>query len=120
MSSEEEDFDGEERETDNNDIGRNIASSLLFGNIDNDGRLTDADDIFDQECQRHLTSLQAHLSTVVPFKNLIVDDEEEAEKAIDSKQENGNNSQADTDCEAFSFLNRFVRYNSNFYLNCIV
>ncbi|KAH9407824.1 Transcription initiation factor TFIID subunit 1 [Tyrophagus putrescentiae] len=50
-------------------VALNIASAVLFGNIDNEGRLTD--DFLDEESKRHLGSLQQHLNDIVPMENII-------------------------------------------------
>lgn len=67
-------------EEDNDDLPRSssasrITSVILFGNIDENGELTD--DIFDDECRRHLDSLQPHLSSIIPFEDLIEDDDDD-------------------------------------------
>ena len=72
MSSDEEDNDDLPRSSSS---ASRIASAILFGNIDENGELTD--DIFDEECRRHLDSLQPHLSSIIPFEDLIEDDDDD-------------------------------------------
>jgi len=55
-------------------------TSILFGNIDSNGNLVD--DIFDDECKRHLSSLQRHLSSIIPFNDM-VDEDEDIESGVE-------------------------------------
>jgi len=90
MSSDEEDCD---EKPSSNKVAFDIASAVLFGNIDNEGFLTD--DIFDEECKRHLGSLQPHLDSVVPYEDIIekkrnVNDSDNSESDSDVTNENEN------------------------------
>lgn len=62
-------------------IASAINSAILFGNIDEDGKL--ADDIFDDHCKEHLSFLQPHLSSLFSCEDLL--DKNESDKLEDNK-----------------------------------
>nr|XP_046912926.1 transcription initiation factor TFIID subunit 1-like isoform X2 [Dermatophagoides farinae] len=111
-------------EEDNDDLPRSssasrITSVILFGNIDENGELTD--DIFDDECRRHLDSLQPHLSSIIPFEDLIEDDDDDdssQQRQSDndkrlSDDDDGKGSDSDLDIKSeiavdYSDINEFV------------
>lgn len=93
MSSDEEDCASSDEKPSSSNVAINIASAVLFGNIDNNGFLTD--DIFDDECKRHLGSLQPHLGSVVPYEDIIdnkqmTNDSENSESDSDTGNDNQN------------------------------
>ena len=68
-------------------------TSILFGNIDSEGNLVD--DILDDDSKRHLSSLQRHLSAIIPL-NDIVDDEEDNESGLEDNDERDRTSDTNT------------------------
>lgn len=90
MSSDEEDcLSGDEKPS--NKVAFDIASAVLFGNIDNNGFLTD--DIFDEDCKKHLSSLQPHLDPLVPYGD-IIESREVDNESENSDSENDHTSEA--------------------------
>lgn len=84
MSSDEEDVYSEERSSSN--AAGHIASAIMFGNIDDNGFLTD--DIFDDECKKQLSSLQRHLDLVVPYEQIIDQENSNVDDSENSENEN--------------------------------
>ncbi|KAJ6220107.1 hypothetical protein RDWZM_005919 [Blomia tropicalis] len=105
MSSDEEDVYSEERSSSN--AAGHIASAIMFGNIDDNGFLTD--DIFDDECKKQLSSLQRHLDLVVPYEQIIdqensnVDDSENSENENDVAPNESEKSSTQNNIESDSF-----------------
>lgn len=118
MSSDEENdtFDDDKQRSSN--MASNIASAVLFGNIDNEGRLID--DIFDDESKRHLNSLQPHLNSIVPYEDIIENDRPDVNESENSESEsdtiNETNSHrrttesSDDNCK-FTFPYTLLNYN---------
>lgn len=79
MSSEEE----EDNTSISDRIVSNIGSAILFGNIDDDGKL--ADDIFDDNCKEHLSFLQPHLSSLFSYEDLLDNTKNETGELSDNQ-----------------------------------
>ena len=95
MSSD-EDYDSSSANNWHNDRRDQQMSSLtsfLFGNIDSEGNLVD--DFLDDDSKRHLSSLQRHLSDVIPL-NDIVDEEDDESGLEDSDEKEDKDKQTDT------------------------
>ena len=86
MSSDEEDNSSFDENSSTNKVALDIANAILFGNIDNDGFLTD--DIFNEECKKQLGSLQQHLDSVVPYKDIIETEKYSVTESDNSENEN--------------------------------
>lgn len=88
MSSDEEDNDDDylTKSSSSSSLSANrIASAILFGNIDENGELTD--NIFDDdECRRHIDSLKPHLSSIISYEDIIENDDQDDDDDNDSKQ----------------------------------
>lgn len=83
MSSSEDDDDGNKKSS-----AFDFANAIMFGNIDNRGVLTD--DILDEDSKKLINSLHKHLATVVPYSNII--DNEEVDKSSDELANGDDNS----------------------------
>ena len=86
MMSSDEDYDSSNAnywQNERRDQQMSSLTSILFGNIDSEGNLVD--DIFDDESKKHLSSLQRHLSEIIPL-NDIVDEEEDNESGLEDDE----------------------------------
>ena len=118
MSSDEEDNDDDylTKSSSSSSLSANrIASAILFGNIDENGELTD--NIFDDdECRRHIDSLKPHLSSIISYEDIIENDDQDDDDDNDSKQrpQSDNNDKRSSDDDGKGMFGFFQKKNDRF------